>query len=187
VIPKRNSVRAALGAALAVGAITVLGGCSAGQVNTNANTVPAVNGAGGRVGQMSVLDAAIAHPPGLSVNNAQGSGGGYKAGDSAGLQFTIVNGGVQSEKLVSISTPAAQKVTLKGALNIPGGTSVAAGESSISASKKAGLTATLEGLTTAVVPGPTVEVTFTFDRSGALTIALPVAAPSEARPATTHS
>ncbi|MGZ4556499.1 MAG: hypothetical protein ACXVXZ_12280 [Mycobacteriaceae bacterium] len=176
-ISKRNSARAALGAALAVSAITVLGGCSAGQVNTNANTVSAVNGAGGQVGQMSVLDAAI----------AQGSGGGYKPGDSAGLQFTIVNGGVQSEKLVSISTPAAQKVTVKGALNIPGGTSVAAGESSASASKKADLTATLEGLTTALVPGPTVEVTFTFDRSGALTIALPVAAPSGARPATTHS
>lgn len=168
----RKSVRVALGAVITAGSVALLVGCGAGQVNTIGNEVSAVNGATGHLRQLDILNAAIAYP--------SGDAHAYQPGQSAPLVFTISNIGVQSDKLVSISSSAAQKVTLKGAQDLPGGTKLVA-RTSGSADEPATLTATMEGLTTTIQPGPTVDVTFTFDRAGAVTLPLPVGAPPTAR------
>ena len=170
--PLRITAKAALGAVLTAGAITALVGCSAGQVNTTANEVSAVNGATGQLQQLNILNATVAHPDG----DAQG----YQPGESAQLDFTITNAGGESDKLVSISTPAAKGVTLKGQTDIAGGTKLVASTSG-GTDELGRLTATMEGLTTSVKPGPTVNVTFTFARSGALTLPLPVGPPATSR------
>lgn len=168
--PLRSPARAVLGAALAVGALSVLTGCGAGQVNTIGDEVSAVNGATGHIGQIDVLDAIIANPPGDARL--------YQPHQSASLYFTVSNSGLPADKLVSISTPAARSVTLQGALDIPGGTSVVAAGPGETSSKEAAVTATLEGLTRVVEQGPTVPVTFTFARAGAVTLPLPVGVPA---------
>lgn len=173
-----GNARAALGAVLTVGAITVLAGCGSGQVDTIGNEVSAVNGATARVQQLDILNAAIAYPP----NDAHS----YQPGQSAPLVFTITNAGVQADKLVSISTPAAQQVALQGTVDVPGGTKLVA-RTSGSADEQRTVTATLKNLTTTVQPGPSVDVTFTFARSGTITVPLPVGAPSTARDSTSHS
>lgn len=170
--PSRITSRAALGAVLSVGAITALVGCGAGQVNTIGDEVSAVNGATGHIQQIDILNATIDHPPG----DAQS----YQAGESALLDFSITNAGVKGDNLVSISTPAAQQVTLKGQTDIPGGTNIVAGASN-GVEVGGRLIATMEGLTTEVKPGPTVSVTFTFARSGAITLPLPVDTPTRPR------
>lgn len=169
--PLRITAKAALGAVLTAGAITALVGCSAGQVNTSGDEVSAVNGATGHLKQLDILNATIAHP--------QGDAQTYQPGDSAPLDFTVTNAGGQSDKLVSVSTPAAKNVMLKGQTDIAGGTSLVASTSG--GDERGRLTVTMEGLTQAVKPGPTVEVTFTFARSGALTLPLPVGAPATSR------
>ncbi len=175
-----NSARAALGAVLAAGAITALAGCGAGQVNTIGDEVAAVNGATGHLQNVDVVNTSIAAPPGEAHA--------YQPGQSAALHFTVTNSGVQGDKLVSISSPAAQKVTLKGAQDIPGGSSVVATDSSASGANPQAVTlsATLEGLTAEVKPGPTFPVTFTFARSGTLTLPVPVATPETPRGASSH-
>lgn len=188
-IPTRNAARAraALGAALAVSAVTLLSACSAGQVGTNASTASGVNGAVVHVGELSVLDATIAYPPGPSITNPKGGGGSYKVGESADLSFTIANAGVQTDKLVSISSPAASTVKLKGALTIPGGTTIVAGSAAQEANPQSSVTATLEQLTAPISAGLNVQATFTFERAGAVTVSLPVASPAEARTSSSHS
>ncbi len=168
----RVTTRSALGAVLAVSAITVLASCSSGQVNTSADEVSAVNGATGQVKQLDILNASIAFPP--------GDAHAYTQGQSAPLVFTITNAGLQSDKLVSISSPAAQSVSLTGATDILGGRKIVA-RTSGAADEPATLTATMAQLTTAVAPGPTVSVTFTFARAGSLTLPIPVGAPTTAR------
>lgn len=169
--PVRTTVKATLGAVLAVGATVALTSCGAGQVNTTADTVSAVNGATGHLKQIDILNAAIAFPPGDARL--------YQPGESAPLVFTITNAGVQGDKLVSISSPAAKSIALKGSMDLLGGTKIVA-RTSGSADQPNTLSATMEGLTTAVKPGPTVDVTFTFAQAGILTLPLPVGSPSTA-------
>jgi len=166
-----TTARTALGAVLTISAIILLGGCSSGQVNTSGEEVSAVNGATGHLQQLDILNAAIAFPPGDAHI--------YEQGQSAPLVFSITNAGVQGDKLVSISSPAASNVTLKGAQDILGGRKLVA-RTSGAADEPATLTATMQQLTTAVKPGPTVNVTFTFARSGSLTLPIPVGEPATA-------
>ncbi|WP_127781861.1 copper chaperone PCu(A)C [Rhodococcus sp. X156] len=178
----RSSVKAAIGAALAVGSVTLLAGCGAGQVNTIGSQVAAVNGATARVGELTVLDATIAAPVGEQYY--------YRSGESAPLLFTVANPSVQGDKLVSVSSAAAQEVTLSGATDIGAGTnlvatapnssqpSAAAVAPGRSTDKEGQLTATLEGLKQDVGPGPTVDVTFTFERAGQITLPVPMGAPA---------
>jgi len=167
-----NPLRTTAKSLLVLGAIAVLAGCSSGQVNTSGDEVSAVNGATGHVQQLDILNAAIAFPP--------GDGRSYEPGQSAPLVFSITNAGVQGDKLVSISSPAASSVTLKGAQDILGGRKIVA-RTSGAADEPATLTATMQSLTTVVKPGPTVSVTFTFARSGSLTLPIPVGEPTTAR------
>lgn len=180
--PMRSSVKAAIGAALAVGSVTLLAGCGAGQVNTIGSQVAAVNGATARAGQLTVLNATVAAPTGEQHY--------YRSGESAPLVFTIANPSVQGDKLVSISSPAAQKVTLSGPTEIGAGTNLVATapDSSLSSTaavapgrssdKERQLTATLDGLKQDLGPGPTVDVTFTFERAGEVTLPIPMGAPA---------
>jgi len=64
-------------------------------------------------------------------------------------------------------------------MDLLGGTKIVA-RTSGSADQPNTLSATMEGLTRAVKPGPTVDVTFTFAQAGILTLPLPVGSPSTA-------
>lgn len=113
--PRRTS-RLLLGAAVAGTATVLLSACGAGQIGTIGGQVAAVNGAQGSAGQVAVRDVSLQYP--------QGGTGYYSAGEDAPLLFTIANGSVSADELVSISTPAAGEVSLRGTTALPGNTAL---------------------------------------------------------------
>ena len=94
------------------------------------------------------------------------------------LQGTLVNEGANPDRLVSVTTPYAQSVTAEGATSIPGDNTLRLvglqpgpvgppqPDTRISATGRI----TLRGITQTIRPGPTYAITFTFERSGQVTI-----------------
>jgi copper(I)-binding protein len=71
----------------------VLSACSAGQVTQTATQNRDKTGAQAQVGDISIREGQLAAPSG---------GGGYEQGDDVDLQVALVNGGTQSDTLVSV-------------------------------------------------------------------------------------
>jgi hypothetical protein len=85
------------------------------------NAVPrgvAAPGASGNVGSLKLRDAVLSEP------GADAEFPGYDRGEDAPLLVTIVNDGDTDDELVSVTTAAAQRVTVQGATTIPAGGSV---------------------------------------------------------------
>src|SRR4030088_2700089 len=80
---------------LAFAATLVLAGCGAGQITQTATQEPAINGANAQVGTLYIRNAALQFPP---------SGPAYRAGSSAALTLTIINGGPQDDELVGVTS-----------------------------------------------------------------------------------
>jgi copper(I)-binding protein len=97
-----RSRRIGAGFAVAAGALLALGGCAAGQHAQTAEEVPVVDGVGAQAGPIA-LRAVTVTPP--SDNN-------YPAGGDATLELIIVNQSRSDDKLVEVSTPAADEVRL---------------------------------------------------------------------------
>lgn len=103
--------------AAAVGLAALLGavGCGSGQVTQTDSVEPAVDGNQANIGSLALRDVLLAYP----------ESGGYRKGDSAPLQLSIVNTGETDDRLVSVSSPASGgDVELIGDASVPGGTSV---------------------------------------------------------------
>jgi copper(I)-binding protein len=164
-------------AVLGFGAALVLAGCGAGQITQTSTIEPAVNGALGQAGQVSVRDASLANR-----NQCEQA---YPTGSNAPLIFTVANAGQRDDELVSVSSANASGASIQGQKTVVAGSTLvvsAPGDASGAPgtdSKIGKASVTLDGLKSAVWPGQLVPVTFTFRDSGAVTLQLPIGAPTK--------
>jgi copper(I)-binding protein len=108
-----------------------LAGCGAGQVAQTAQQKPTVDGQMAQVGPLAIRDAALEYP----------AGGVYERGSDARLRMVVVNSGIASDSLVSVSSPVATDVTISQGASA-GATGSATPEPSESASATAAPSAT---------------------------------------------
>jgi copper(I)-binding protein len=166
-----------------------LSACSAGQVNQTSTQLRDKVGPTATVGDLELRGVQLAYP----------SDGSYSAGEAAKLQMAVVNNGSEEDVLTGISGTGFQRVRITGsptgtvAPTSPSATSAAPTESSGGPRavnipvppdstlflSQNGPTVTLVGLSQDLTPAQAIEVTFTFQRAGEVTVQVPVAAPSK--------
>lgn len=168
--------RAALLAATGL-AFASLAGCGAGQQAATAEQVAATYGAGGQVGEMEVQNAQFVYRrpvPGDVV---------YAEGASAPLRVSIVNTGGLPDRLVAVESPVAATVVITGETLVPGGGVLTAGYveplASVPTPDTREIEIVFQDLTIPLRAGLTYPVAFTFERAGALAIAVPIAYPED--------
>ncbi|MCI2424005.1 copper chaperone PCu(A)C [Saccharopolyspora sp. K220] len=156
-------------AAIGLGAVVALAGCSAGQVTETDTQVAAVNGGSGDLNKIAIRNATFIFPT---------SGARYPAGSSAPVQLVLTNEG-PDDKLVQVSSPYANSATLGGITELPSRTALHATGGSAQV-QQAETTAdrevqiTLNGFKQDIGPGVTVPVTFVFEKAGAVTVQVPI-------------
>jgi copper(I)-binding protein len=178
----------------------VLAGCSAGQNTQTDSILPSVNGTQGGVGPIMIRNAQFAVP----------ERGVFPSGSNAELRLTIVNTGSADDELTEVTSPVADDVEITGdralvarrAVQVGDGSAVAQSSpvtptsTSAPASSSARSTTAapkpvvelgkghivLKGLNSALNAGKTYPVTFVFRNAGSVTLQLPIANPSTARP-----
>jgi copper(I)-binding protein len=167
----------------------VLSACSAGQVTQTATQERDKTGAQAQVGDISLRQVQLVSP----------RSGSYEQGDDAELQIAIVNGGTEADTLVSVegdgfgaaeiegpsaspstgssSSPATGTAGSSASggssdeIEIPGGSAVFVGSDDY--------TVTLTDLDEDLTTGRYIEVTFTFEKAGEVTLPVTVANPDE--------
>ena len=175
----------------------VITACRAGQVNQTSTQLRDKVGATVVVGDLTLRQVQLAYP----------TDGSYAPGDDAQLQMTIVNSGTEDDALVGIdgtgfsevrvtgsasgtvtaspsgaatTTPPAQATSSGGAraldITVPAGSSVFLGQNAP--------TVTLVSLGQELTPAQSLELTFTFQRAGEVTMSVPVAVPASNVPQT---
>jgi copper(I)-binding protein len=159
-----------------------LSACSAGQVTQTATQVRDKTGAQGQVGDISIRQAELQAP----------SSGGYERGDDAELQVAFVNGGSEADTLVrvegkgfasaEIAKPASRISSSSSSssgpadqIEIPARSSVFVGQ------QNSDYTVTLTGLEDTLNTGQYLQVTFTFEKAGEVTLPVTVANPPKAQ------
>jgi copper(I)-binding protein len=175
--------------------------CSAGQVNQTSSQLRDKVGPMAQVGALELRQVQLAYP----------TDGSYEPGDDAELQMTIVNTGSEDDALTGIDGTSFTRVRVTGsssgtlapstsasatatatATSAPASASSADGralnitlpaDSTVFLGQNAE-TVTLVALSQALTPAQTVELTFTFERAGDVTMQVPVAAPSQNVPQT---
>jgi copper(I)-binding protein len=148
----------------AAAAVLALAGCDAGTEAETAQETPDVAGADGTVGAVSVDDVFL---------EAEDT---VEAGESVPLRGVLTNDAEEADRLVEVTTPAAQSVALldesgqagAGGIELPAGGQVEAVTGAVRMQ--------LEGVTGPIAPTDTVRVTFTFETAGEVGIDVPVAA-----------
>lgn len=187
-LQKRRVVGASV---VAVGAALALAGCGAGQITQTSTMLPAVNGAMAQAGKLVLRDAAL-----VNRNECEQA---YATGSSAPVTLVIANDGTADDELVSVSSANAASATVEGDKAIVAGSKLLVGPADESESGQqpqtsptspatAGPTGqparighasvVLQGLKQVVWPGQTIPVTFTFRSAGAVTVELPIQAPT---------
>ena len=191
--PARDRALAPLVAAVV--AASVLTGCAAGQRAQTAAEVESVDGARIDVGAIALRNIGVAAPA---------TGASYAKDASADLVVDIVNNGTSPDALVSVSTPAAASVVLTppsassatSASALPSVPSSPVASGSVPPTSPAGGSGTqiaiaanqlvrigagqgsgaasLDQLTSPLVPGQSIQMTFTFRNAGAVTVRIPV-------------
>lgn len=173
--------RAAVVAKLVLGLIVLTGaaalsGCGAGAVSQTADQASAVNGAQGRAGSIDIRDATIAFA-GQGNTDAV-----YRAGQTAELNLTLVNGGATADRLVKVSSPDAESGQIQGDAVIGADRAIQVGNTNASSGSVAladrTISITLVGLKRDIQPGLKYPVEFTFERGGTVTLELPVGYPT---------
>ncbi|MGW1678405.1 hypothetical protein [Saccharopolyspora sp. NPDC002376] len=163
-------------AALGIGAIVALGGCSAGQVTETDTQVAAVNGGNGQAQQVSVRNAMFTFPT---------AGTSYPAGSSAPLEVVLANEG-PADKLVEVTSPyTTAPATVSGITELPSYTALHAVGASPELTKTSGerrVEITLNGFKQDITAGVTVPVTFVFENAGQVTVQVPIGTDHSARP-----
>ncbi|NYJ06091.1 copper chaperone PCu(A)C [Petropleomorpha daqingensis] len=178
----------------------VITACSAGQVNQTSSQQRDKVGPSVEVGDLTLRGVQLAYP----------TDGSYAPGEDAELQMSIVNSGTEDDALVGIkgtgfsevrvtgsasgtvsaspsgsaaattTSAPAQATTSGGAraldITIPAGSGVYLGENAP--------TVTLVSLGQELAPAQTMDLTFTFEKAGDVTIAVPVAVPASNVPQT---
>jgi copper(I)-binding protein len=156
----------------------VLSACSAGQVTQTATQVRDKAGAQAQVGDISIREAKLAAPSG---------GGGYESGDDADLQVAFVNSGSEADTLTAIDGKGFASAEIANTasrissstdstgpmdqIEIPAGSSVFVGQ------QNSDYTITFSNLDAPLNTGQYIQVTFTFEKAGDVTIPITVANP----------
>jgi copper(I)-binding protein len=176
----------------------VITACSAGQVNQTSTQLRDKVGPAVQVGDLELRGIQLAYP----------TAGSYSAGDNAVLQMGIVNSGSEDDALTGIQGTGFAEVRVTGAssgtvvaspsagaatttppapatssgggraldITIPAGSAVFLGENAP--------TVTLVSLSQDLTPAQSMELTFTFERAGDVTVDVPVAVPASNVPQT---
>lgn len=150
-----------------------LSACSAGQVTQTVGQARDKVGAMAEVGDIRLRAVEFAYP----------RGGSYERGDDAELRMAVVNQGQADDALVDISGEGFGAVQIDDAATPPGG-SGSPGEIGLPAGETVyvdgdGRTVTLTGLDDSLTTGQTLELTFTFDNAGEVTVPVVVSAPDD--------
>jgi copper(I)-binding protein len=175
-----RALRAATVGVLLVSPVA-LSACSAGQVNQTATQLRDKVGPSAQIGTIELRAVKLAYP----------SAGSYSAGDDAELSMAIVNDGDTEDVLTDISGTGFSSVRVTGSASgtaapaSPGasGSAAAEGEIPVPADSVVYLgqnaqTVTLVDLDEELLPTQTLELTFTFEEAGEVSLEVPVAAPS---------
>ena len=156
-----------------------LSACSAGQITQTATQERDKTGATAQLGELTLRQVGLAYP----------NGGRYESGDDAELRAAIVNTGTEDDTLVEISGEGFGDVRVTG-----GGTAAGAGGSTGSTGSggsreieipadstlflgENGPTVTLTDLDESLTPAQSVELTFTFEKAGEVTVPAIVGTP----------
>jgi copper(I)-binding protein len=171
-LERRTSVITAAVATAAVGLSMVLSGCGAGQVSQTATQEPAINGTSGKAGPIALRNVHL---------RAQQTADYVQPGRDVELIFTAANTSADvNDKLVRITSDVGS-VTLTGDGALPANGVLVVGTPD-------GQTAALESIEPAdaaeakvalskpVTNGLTYDFTFTFEKSGETTVAVPISA-----------
>jgi copper(I)-binding protein len=173
----------------------VLSACSAGQVTQTATQNRDKTGAQAQVGDISLRQVELLHP----------LGGTYQRGDDADLQAAIINGGTTADTLVRVDGDAFDSAVIQSAgtgtatSTTSGATSTSAAGTTASPSTSTPSRGSTQGIE--ILPGSTVfvggndfnvtlinlhedlttgqyiDVTFTFENAGSVTVPVSVATP----------
>jgi copper(I)-binding protein len=157
-----------------------LSACSAGQVTQTATQERDKTGAQAQVGDLTLRQAQLQSP----------RGGSYGRGDDAELQLAVINGGTEADALVGVHGDGFESAEIRSsAAGTPTPTQTATGSQAPGNDKieipagesvyvgRDGNTVTLTNLREPLTPGQYLEVTFTFERAGEVTIPVTVATP----------
>jgi hypothetical protein len=166
--PRRTAL---LAATLLGAAALVLTGCSAGAVTQTDTTVPQSIGSQGQTGQILLRDIYLDSGPAVVV----------PAGSTITVSGTLVSEGLGDDQLVSVTSPYFSQVRSEGTTTIPGNdaTRIVGSQPGPvgppSPTQPNGtMRLTASGVTQVLHAGPTYPVTFTFARSGSVTLPLMV-------------
>jgi copper(I)-binding protein len=159
-----------------------LSACSAGQVTQTATQNRDKTGAMAQVRDLTVRAVELEYP----------RGGVYEPGDDAELRLVVVNGGEAADTLVDVEGDGFSGVEIQGP-EAPAGASPAAGPTTANGSGSTGpaeivipprstvfvdgtnATITLTDLAESLTVGQYLELTFTFENAGTLTLPVTVA------------
>ena len=156
-------LRPARWAAAVLATAALLGGCAAGQEAETAEETPDVAGTDGTVGAVSLDDVFL---------DAEDT---VEAGAAVPLRGVLTNDAEQADRLVGVSTPAADAVQLldesgqvsSDGIELPAGGQVEAVSGAVRMQ--------LEGVTAPIATTDTVRVTFAFATAGEVQLDVPVA------------
>jgi periplasmic copper chaperone A len=160
--PLRSPRRGHWAALVAAGALA-LTGCDAGNDAETLQETPDVAGVAGTVGQVSLDDVFL---------DAEDT---IAAGASVPLRGVLTNDAEAADRLVGVTTPAAQSVQLldeSGQMS-PAGVELPAGGQVEAVTDTVRMQ--LEGVTEPIATTDTVRVTFTFETAGEVALDVPVA------------
>ena len=172
-----RALRAATTVVLLVSPVA-LAACSAGQVTQTATQERDKVGALAQVGDLTIRAVRLASP----------GEDGYARGDDAELQLAVVNGGTEDDTLADVSGEGfgdvefddgstASGVGSSGGSASDEGIEIPAGASVFIGADELGVT--LTDLDEELTVGQYLELTFTFEKAGEVTIPVTVATPSE--------
>lgn len=172
----RHSFPATALIAAACAIALALTGCSAGQITQTDSQMAAVDGAYGDVGDRIALRDVLIPAPSSSA-------GTYPAGSNVPVLLTIVNQGTSPDELISVTSPAADRVLVLGTRTIPPGTNVtstiasAPGTGQPQSPLVVGQLRIVLNTTQPLRVGLNTPVTFVFRNAGTLTVPVPMAVP----------
>lgn len=185
-----------IGVALLAAGSVLLTSCAAGKHAATANQQPPIDGTNGTVGALQLQAVAVLSPAKGDVT--------LKQGTSAPLTLVLVNNGSSDDTLTQVSSPAAQgwgvfdSAAAASAAASPSSSASGSGTESATSHTSASATAVatklaigagqrvpvaigsaskallLIGLTKALYPAQSVQITFTFAKAGAVTLTVPV-------------
>ena len=156
-------LRPARWAAAVLAPVLLLGGCAAGQEAETAEETPDVAGADGSVGAVSLDDVFL---------DAEDT---VEAGAAVPLRGVLTNDAEQADRLVGVSTPAAESVQLLDDAGAPSADGIEVPAGGQVEAVSGAVRMQLEGVTAPIAPTDTVSVTFTFATAGEVALDVPVA------------